>query len=68
LAALGAWLGWQALLPIVLIASVSGALVGIGLRVAGRLQAGQPMPFGPYLAGSGLLAVLMGPELWWPQP
>ncbi len=64
LAALGAWYGMQALLPLVLVASLSGAVVGLGLRAAGRLQAGQPMPFGPYLALAGFAALLWGPWAW----
>jgi leader peptidase (prepilin peptidase)/N-methyltransferase len=66
LAALGAWFGVQALLPLVLIASVAGAAVGLGLRAMGRLQAGQPMPFGPYLALAGFSAMLLGPVAAWP--
>jgi leader peptidase (prepilin peptidase) / N-methyltransferase len=60
LAALGAWLGWQALLPIVLGASVIGALVGIAMKVAGALREGRYVPFGPFLAGAGLLVMLAG--------
>jgi leader peptidase (prepilin peptidase)/N-methyltransferase len=60
LAALGAWLGWQALLPIVLVASVLGALVGIVMKVAGALREGRYVPFGPFLAGGGLLVMLAG--------
>ncbi len=66
LAALGAWMGWPALLFLVLLASLSGALVGVGLRLSGRMQASQPMPFGPYLAAAGFLALLLGPTAWWP--
>ena len=66
LAALGAWLGWPALLFLVLLASLSGAVVGVGLRLTGRMQASQPMPFGPYLAAAGFLALLLGPAAWWP--
>jgi leader peptidase (prepilin peptidase)/N-methyltransferase len=53
LAALGAWLGWMALPAVVLIASVSGVLLAMLWRWRGRLQAGQPMPFGPQLAAAG---------------
>jgi leader peptidase (prepilin peptidase) / N-methyltransferase len=60
LAALGAWLGWQALLPIILIASVLGALVGIVMKVSGALREGRYVPFGPFLAGGGLLVMLVG--------
>ena len=60
LGALGAWLGWQALLPIVLIASVLGALIGIAMKVSGALREGRYVPFGPFLAGGGLLVMLVG--------
>ena len=60
LAALGAWLGWQALLPIILIASVLGALVGIVMKISGALREGRYVPFGPFLAGAGLLVMLVG--------
>lgn len=60
LAALGAWLGWPALLPLVLMASLAGVAVGLALRATGRLQAGEPLPFGPALSAAGL--VLM----FWP--
>ena len=60
LAALGAWLGWPAILPIVLMSSVLGALVGIGLKLSGRLDRGHPMPFGPFLAGGGIVVILAG--------
>jgi leader peptidase (prepilin peptidase)/N-methyltransferase len=60
LAALGAWLGWQALLPIILGASVLGALVGIVMKVSGALREGRYVPFGPFLAGAGLLVMFVG--------
>jgi len=60
LAALGAWLGWQALLPIVLAASVIGAAVGIVMKVAGVLREGRYVPFGPFLAGAGLVVMCVG--------
>ena len=60
LAALCAWLGWQALLPIILFASVLGALVGIAMKVTGALREGRYVPFGPFLAGGGLLVMLVG--------
>jgi leader peptidase (prepilin peptidase)/N-methyltransferase len=61
LAALGAWLGVQMILPIVLAASVIGAIVGIGLKVSGGLREGRYVPFGPFLAGAGLVVMLAGP-------
>lgn len=60
LAALGAWLGWQAILPIVLFASVLGAVVGIGMKLSQALREGRYVPFGPFLAGGGLLVMLTG--------
>ena len=60
LAALGAWLGWQALLPIILLSSLLGAGVGIAMKLRSRLREGGYIPFGPFLAGAGLLAMLFG--------
>lgn len=60
LAALGAWLGWQAILPILLMASVIGAVVGIGMKVGGGLREGRYVPFGPFLAGGGMVVVFAG--------
>ncbi|CAD5374143.1 Leader peptidase / N-methyltransferase [Rubrivivax sp. A210] len=60
LAALGAWLGWQAILPIVLMASVIGAVVGLAMKAAGALREGRYVPFGPFLAGGGLAVLLIG--------
>jgi len=60
-AALGAWFGWQALVPIILMASVIGAIVGIGMKLASNLREGKYVPFGPFLAGGGLAAMLWGP-------
>src|SRR5690606_37121647 len=56
-AAIGAWFGWTALPAVLLLASVVGAVVGITLMVAARRGRNVPMPFGPYLAGAGLLAL-----------
>ncbi len=61
LAALGAWLGWQMILPIVLAASLVGALVGIAMKLTGALREGRYVPFGPFLAGGGLLVLFAGP-------
>lgn len=60
LAALGAWLGWQAILPIVLFASVLGAVVGIAMKLGGSLREGRFVPFGPFLAGGGVCVLLVG--------
>jgi leader peptidase (prepilin peptidase)/N-methyltransferase len=63
LAALGAWLGWQMLLPIVLVAASVGAVVGvILLSIQGRDRA-TPVAFGPFLAASGWLMLLFGHEI-----
>jgi leader peptidase (prepilin peptidase)/N-methyltransferase len=60
LAALGAWLGWTMLPTIVLLSSVVGAVVGISLILFGGHKRGKPIPFGPYLAAAGLIALLYG--------
>jgi leader peptidase (prepilin peptidase)/N-methyltransferase len=63
LAALGAWTGWQQLPLIILLASAVGATVGVALIAAGQRQRSQPIPFGPFLAASGWVALLWGPML-----
>jgi leader peptidase (prepilin peptidase)/N-methyltransferase len=63
LAALGAWLGWQMLLPIVLFSAAVGAVVGIALIALRRQDRGKPIPFGPFLAAAGWLALMWGPEI-----
>ena len=60
-AALGAWFGWQALVPMILMASVIGAIVGIGMKFSTGLREGGYVPFGPFLAGAGLTAMVFGP-------
>ncbi|ALP42646.1 prepilin peptidase [Aeromonas schubertii] len=60
LAALGAWLGWQALPLILLLSALVGAMVGITLILLRRHQQGNPIPFGPYLAMAGWIALLWG--------
>jgi leader peptidase (prepilin peptidase) / N-methyltransferase len=61
-AALGAWFGWQALVPIILMASVIGAIVGIAMKFSSGLREGGYVPFGPFLAGAGLTALIFGPQ------
>lgn len=63
LAALGAWLGWQMLPAIILLSSIVGALVGIGLIVFARQGRHIPIPFGPYLAAAGVIALFWGQRL-----
>jgi leader peptidase (prepilin peptidase)/N-methyltransferase len=63
LAALGAWMGWQVLPTIIVLSSVVGALVGIGLMVLTKRARDNPIPFGPYLAAAGLIALLYGAPL-----
>jgi len=63
LAAIGAWLGWQILPLVILSSSLVGALVGIALIVAARHGRNVPIPFGPYLAGGGLIALFWGQTL-----
>jgi leader peptidase (prepilin peptidase)/N-methyltransferase len=62
LAALGAWLGVSMLLPIVLAASVIGAVAGLWMKVTGQLREGRMVPFGPFLAGAGVAVMLAGPD------
>jgi len=61
-AALGAWFGWQALIPIILMASLIGAVIGIGMKVFAQLREGGYLPFGPFLALAGLTSLLFGPQ------
>ncbi|MBE7521292.1 MAG: prepilin peptidase [Burkholderiales bacterium] len=63
LAALGAWLGWPMLPQIVLVSSVLGALGGIAAIVARGRDRAAPLPFGPWLAGAGAIALFFGPQL-----
>jgi len=63
LAALGAWLGWAMLPTIILLSSVVGAVVGIGLIVFAKRGRDNPIPFGPYLAAAGLIALLWGERI-----
>jgi leader peptidase (prepilin peptidase)/N-methyltransferase len=63
LAALGAWFGWKMLLPIILLSSIVGAVVGIVLMILARRGKDIPIPFGPYLAAAGLIALFYGNAL-----
>lgn len=59
-AALGAWFGWQALIPMILLASVIGAIVGIAMKLNSALREGGYVPFGPFLAGAGVVSLIFG--------
>ena len=63
LAAIGAWLGWSMLPLVILASSFVGAVVGIAMMLMQRQGRGTPMPFGPYLAAAGLIALIWGSEL-----
>ncbi|MBS1209648.1 MAG: prepilin peptidase [Proteobacteria bacterium] len=63
LAAIGAFLGWQALPAVILLSSAVGACVGIGLIVFAKHGREKPIPFGPYLAAAGILALFLGDTL-----
>ena len=63
LAALGAWLGWQMLPLIILLSAAVGAVVGISLIAFKRHDRSVPIPFGPYLAAAGWIAMLYGPQI-----
>jgi leader peptidase (prepilin peptidase)/N-methyltransferase len=60
LAGLGAWLGPLALLPLVMLASLSGALVGLSLKFTHRLRDDGYVPFGPFLAAAGCVVAIIG--------
>lgn len=61
-AALGAWFGWQALIPMILMASLIGAVIGVAMKLFNGLRPGGYVPFGPFLALAGLSAMLFGPD------
>jgi leader peptidase (prepilin peptidase)/N-methyltransferase len=63
LAAFGAWLGWQCLLPVLLLSSLVGAAIGGGMILAGGRGRDIPIPFGPYLSIAGWIALLWGREI-----
>ncbi len=63
LAALGAWLGWQMLPLAILLSSFVGAVVGVALMVFARHGRNVPIPFGPYLAVAGAIALVWGKPL-----
>lgn len=63
LGALGAWLGWQALPQIILLSALVGAAVGLSLMLARKAQWSSRIPFGPYIAGAGWLALMWGESI-----
>jgi leader peptidase (prepilin peptidase)/N-methyltransferase len=63
LAALGAWLGWQMLLPIILLAATAGAVIGFAMLSLRRQSHATPIAFGPFLAASGWLMLMFGQQL-----
>ena len=63
LAAIGAWLGWQMLPLVILLSSLVGAVVGISLILFAKRGRNIPIPFGPYLAGGGVIAIIWGQDL-----
>lgn len=67
LAALGAWLGWQQLPMIIILSALVGAVLGITLIVVRGRDRNVPMPFGPFLAAAGWLAMMYGQQIqdWW---
>jgi leader peptidase (prepilin peptidase)/N-methyltransferase len=60
LAALGAWLGWQALPQVVLVSAVAGAVCGLAATLFGRMRFEEPLPFGPFLAMGGAITLFFG--------
>lgn len=64
LACLGAWFGWQMLIPLILLSSMVGTVAGLTLKWRGALREGGYMPFGPFLAGAGCLCLAVEPRLF----
>lgn len=62
LACLGAWFGWQMLIPLILLSSMVGTVAGLTLKWRGALREGGYMPFGPFLAGAGFLCLGVEPR------
>ena len=64
LAALGAWVGWQQLLIILLLSSLLGSVIGLSLMVFKKWDVRTPLPFGPFLAIAGWISLMWGPAIW----
>ena len=62
LGALGAWLGWHAILPIALMSSIVGVAIALPMKFGGRLKTDHQIPFGPFLAGGGLVVIFVGAD------
>lgn len=63
LAVIGAWFGWKMLPLVILLSSLAGAAIGIGLIIVAKNKRDTPFPFGPYLVGGGLVALFWGDQL-----
>ncbi len=63
LAALGAWMGWTSLFPIIVLSSLVGAVIGVLMIVVLGRDKSKPIPFGPFLAGAGFIMLIWGPQL-----
>ncbi|WP_068544844.1 prepilin peptidase [Thalassotalea crassostreae] len=63
-AVFGAWFGWEVLPLLILMASVVGAIIGIGLMVFRNHEGSKPIPFGPYLAIAGWITAIWGSGIW----
>jgi len=63
LGALGAWLGWQMLLQIIMLSALAGAVIGISMIVIRGRDKNIPIPFGPYLAIAGWIALMWGHDI-----
>jgi leader peptidase (prepilin peptidase)/N-methyltransferase len=64
LAALGAWLGWQALPQVVLLSALAGAIFGLAATGIGKMRFEEPLPFGPFLAAGGVITLFFGTPLY----
>lgn len=63
LGALGAWMGWQSLLPVIILSSLVGAVFGLAMIIFRGRDKSVPMPFGPFLAGAGFIMLIWGPQI-----
>lgn len=63
LGAIGAWLGWNKLLTVIIVSSASGAIIGIAMIALRRTTRAQPIPFGPFLAAAGWIVMIWGDQL-----